>query len=327
MSQRGRPLRISGIIPPEVPKLGVETENVNGADISYVYSWLNMADWALIVQHSSETNIVYFSKDQVSLISISLGFILILLGVISYRAKKLVDYQREVDKTRAQLAHAERMTSVGRFAAGVAHEINNPLTGVLTSGHILLKMASENDPAREDLEIIVNETTRCREIIRNLLDFARPAPPRKEKTSLKYLVEQSLSVLGSELKSNNIKIKRDIDENSPDLMIDVHQIEQVLINIILNAIEAMPEGGAISVSAGCEDDEAVIKIQDTGCGIPQDILGKIFDPFFTTKSAQKGTGLGLSVSYGIIKYHKGTIEAKSADNQGTTFIIKLPLER
>jgi len=238
--------------------------------------------------------------------------------------KKACDERQELE---AQLIQSEKMASLGQLAAGVAHEINNPLTGVLTSGHLLLKRSQMDDPNREELEIIVNETTRCRGIVRGLLDFARQTRPKMVYTNLTQLINETLSIMENQFHLNNIKVSKKLQEDIPDIMLDLNQIQQVFINILLNSIEAMPEGGRIMVSSESDKDSLYINFHDTGRGISEEIIGKIFDPFFTTKSGKKGTGLGLSVSYGIIKRHNGTIEVKSKVNKGTTFIIKLPLKQ
>ena len=243
------------------------------------------------------------------------------------KADELKKACEERQKLEVQLIQSEKMASLGQLAAGVAHEINNPLTGVLTSGHLLLKKFEQiDDPNREDIEIVVRETTRCREIVRQLLDFARQSTPTMVCTNLTPLINETLSIMENQFHIKNIKIIKELKEDIPDIMLDVNQIEQVFINILLNAIEAMSEGGTITISSDYDQHFVNVTFQDNGRGISEKNLGKIFDPFFTTKFNQKGTGLGLSVSYGIIRRHNGTIEVKSKVNEGTAFIVKLPLE-
>jgi len=243
------------------------------------------------------------------------------------KADELKRAYEEQQKLEAQLIQSEKLASLGQLAAGVAHEINNPLTGVLTSGHLLLKRFFEvDDPNREDIEIIVRETTRCREIVRQLLDFARQSNPKMVYTNITQLINETLSIMENQFNIQNIKIIKKLKDDIPDIMIDINQIEQVFINILLNSIEAMSQGGSIVISSNFDKHFVCVIFQDNGRGISEENIGKIFDPFFTTKSKQKGTGLGLAVSYGIIKRHNGTIEVKSKVNEGTTFIVKLPLE-
>ena len=243
------------------------------------------------------------------------------------KADELEKAYNELQELKAQLIQSEKMASLGQLAAGIAHEINNPLTGVLTSGHILLKRCKPVDSNREDLEIIVNETTRCREIVRGLLDFARQSSPQMVTVDLTKLINKTLSIMENQFHIKNIKIIKKLKENIPEIMLDVNQIEQVFVNLLLNSIEAMPEGGTILIATEYDQYYIIITFQDTGQGIPENIIGKIFDPFFSTKSRKKGTGLGLSVSYGIIKKHNGTIEVKSKENEGTIFTIKLPIKQ
>jgi len=243
------------------------------------------------------------------------------------KADELKRAYNERQKLEDQLIQSEKMASLGQLAAGVAHEINNPLTGVLTSGHLLLRRFEPDDSNREDLEIIVRETTRCREIVRGLLDFARQSKPKMSYTNLTQLINEILSIMENQFHIKNIKVIINLKEDMPDIMLDVNQIEQVFVNILLNSIEAMTKAGRIIVSSNCDQDFVYVTFQDNGHGISEENIGKIFDPFFTTKSKQKGSGLGLSVSYGIIRRHNGTIEVKSKINEGTTFIVKLPLKQ
>ena len=224
-----------------------------------------------------------------------------------------------------QVANAEKLASLGRLAAGVAHEINNPLTGALTSGHILLKKTPEDAPEKEDLEIIIKETTRCQKIIKGLLDFARQTKPEMRLSDINGIIEGSLSLVENQASFHNIKIVKELAQFLPLISVDTNQIQQVLINIILNAQEAMPEGGFLTISSSRKDAFVEIKFIDTGCGIPEENMDRLFDPFFTTKEEIKGTGLGLAVSYGIVERHQGSIEMESKLGKGTTVIIKLPV--
>jgi two-component system NtrC family sensor kinase len=323
-SSLGAPLSTSGIIPPDNPRIGISKSYMDGSEVSYAYSWLKMADWALILQVGREHNIGFIEDSRFQFFIVALLFALFIFVFIILQARNIAAHQKETDETRAQLEHAERMVSTGQLAAGVAHEINNPLTGVLTSGHILLKRTPPEHEYREDLEIIVNETTRCRRIIRNLLDFARQTPSEKISANIADIIDQTISILGNQLKKNNINLEKNINTGIPEMMLDVNQMVQVFVNIILNAIEAMPDGGTIYISDISENNSLKIIVRDTGSGIPERIINKVFDPFFTTKSSTKGTGLGLSVSYGIIKKHNGSIEVESEQETGTTFTIILP---
>ncbi len=232
----------------------------------------------------------------------------------------------ELRKAENQLFQSEKLASLGKLAAGVAHEINSPLTGVLTYSSLLLQEKKEGDPEKEDLEVIVNETNRCKKIVKGLLDFARQTEPDKALTDLNEVIEKSIDLISHQASMQSIKIEKKIKPDIPRIMIDVGQIQQVFINILLNAIEAMPGGGTLTITSGIEDHMVTIGFSDTGAGIPEENMRKIFDPFFTTKKQGRGTGLGLSVSYGIIEKHRGRLDVKSQVGKGSTFKIKLPIE-
>lgn len=227
---------------------------------------------------------------------------------------------------RQHLMRSEKLASIGRLAAGIAHEINNPLTSVLTFSSLLLRKAE--DGQKEKLDIIVKETTRVREIVRRLLNFSRQTEPRKENCNINLVVESALSLTKNQLKAreNTITVKKELGE-LPSLQLDPNQMLEVFVNIIINAMDAMAKGGELGIETGLTADaKAVeIRISDTGCGISKENLEKVFDPFFTTKEVGKGTGLGLAVTYGIIDGHNGSIDVESEVGKGTMFVIKLPL--
>jgi len=228
--------------------------------------------------------------------------------------------------TERQLLRSERLASVGRLAAGVAHEINNPLTGVLTFGHLLLRKCDDASPQREALETIVNETTRCKRIVRGLLDFARETDLQKVPADVNAVLQESLRLTENQALVNSVEIAEELNQKLPEIMLDKGQIQQVFINILVNAIDAMPNGGTLSVTSDISADRKFVyaRFADTGCGIAAENVGRVFDPFFTTKDASRGTGLGLAVSYGIVARHNGTIEVSSQLAEGSAFTVKLP---
>lgn len=237
------------------------------------------------------------------------------------------DEQRQLEK---QLVHSTKLAAVGELAANVAHEINNPLTGVLTHASLLLADLPGSDSRARSLKIIENEALRARDIVRNLLDFARREGSRKKKVFIRDVVEDSLSLLRKQAELAHVEIARDYHEGVPDVYVDTNQMKQVFINILNNAIHAMPEGGRLTVTVRAVKPEGVrpwveAAFADTGVGIPPDRIGKVFDPFFTSKEAGEGTGLGLSVSQRIIEeQHNGSIAVESRVGAGSTFTIKLP---
>lgn len=232
----------------------------------------------------------------------------------------------ELKKIHDQLYRSEKLASIGKLAAGVAHEINNPLTGVLTNSSLLLEDLEESDPRREDVQVIVNETIRCREIVKRLLDFARQTKPQKKLTNINQIIDNIILLVRNQSSFRNIIIKKNLSENIPEILADMDQIQQVFINLILNASEAMQNGGQLTIESSIAKNEDFIEIQfsDTGCGIKEQDKAKIFDPFFTTKG--HGTGLGLSISYGIIERHGGKIIMDSTPGSGTVFTIFLPVD-
>ncbi len=238
-----------------------------------------------------------------------------------------VEERTKILKTmQDQLIQTEKLAGIGRLAAGVAHEINNPLTGILTNASLMYDDVPEGDPKKEDLKVIVEETLRCRKIVKGLLDFARQSPPQKQLLSLNEVVEDVITLVRNQANFRNIKIRLDLDFQIPRMMADKDQIRQVVLNIVLNAADAMPDGGDFSITSRLIENSYVeLSFSDTGTGISEEVREKIFEPFVTTKKS--GTGLGLSIAYGIIERHKGRITVESQINKGTTFRIILPVSK
>jgi len=226
--------------------------------------------------------------------------------------------------TRQQIGRSEKLASIGRLAAGIAHEINNPLTGVLTFAHLLRDKESTSKEDRQDLDIIINETARAGDIVRGLLDFAREKTPVKESLDLNHVIDQTIRLIRKQKELEQISIEEDLREGLPNITGDENQLQQVLLNVLLNACEAMPRGGRLTISTSAQDGSVLIKVVDTGCGIKKEHLEQVFEPFFSTKPVGKGTGLGLSVSYGIVEQHGGSLEIESEEGSGTTVTIVLP---
>lgn len=219
----------------------------------------------------------------------------------------------------------DRLSSLGRMAAGIAHEINNPLTGILLYSSNLFRKTKEPGPYKDGLEIIMNETQRCKTIIQGLLDFSREKELKKVNANINKVMEKALVLMENEFLIKRIDIIRDFDCNIYEFCLDDNQMEQVFINLLLNAAHAVDEKGTITIQTRLEKarNRVVVEVEDTGCGIPLKNLKKIFEPFYTTKS--EGTGLGLAVSYGIVKKHNGTVKIFSEPGIGTTITIALPI--
>ncbi len=245
-------------------------------------------------------------------------------GIVSYIVEISRDVTQEI-KTQEMLLQQEKLGSVGKLAAGVAHEINNPLTAVLTNSMLLLEDLTEDDPMYEDLKAIADETLRCREIVRGLLEFARQEAPAKVESDLNTIVASMVSLVRKQFSFKNIMIEQSLADNLPVVKLDRDQFQQVIVNMLINAMEAIERDGEIQVETSYDERwrNIVLRIKDTGRGIPEDIRLKLFDPFFTTKDT--GTGLGLSISHGIVERHGGTISLESQVGHGTTFTITLPV--
>jgi two-component system NtrC family sensor kinase len=239
-------------------------------------------------------------------------------------------------RTEAELIRSEKLASLGQLAAGVAHEVNNPLAGILVYIKLLLKRYKENKlqtpETEEQLEKIARETERCSRIIKNLLDFSRQTKVTLRLVDVNDVIEATLSIIAHQISLENIRAQKELSPSLPSVLADFDQIQQALMNVMLNAAQAMPDGGdltittslATAVRLGDSARDAVrITISDTGIGIPQENLDKLFTPFFSTKDKGKGVGLGLSVVHGIIERHHGKIEIESDPGAGTTFSIYL----
>ncbi|MEW6366185.1 MAG: ATP-binding protein [Acidobacteriota bacterium] len=224
------------------------------------------------------------------------------------------------------LIQSERLISMGKLAAGVAHEINNPLTGILSYGEALLEDTDPTDPRHKGCEIVVRESLRCREIVRKLLDFARQKPSERANVRPEDLIQRSIDVIVRTADFRNIRVEQSVEEDLPQLHVDPVQIQQVLLNLLVNAQQAMPQGGTISVQAARSDGgrRVVFAVKDQGIGIPEEIRTRVFEPFFTTKEG-KSSGLGLAVCLGIVQQHGGSIEVESGVGKGTTFRVSLPV--
>lgn len=239
------------------------------------------------------------------------------------RDDKLKEY------TSRQVMKSERLATLGQLAAGVAHEINNPLGAVLMYTNLALEDFDGKDELRENLQKAVREASRCKDIVKGLLDFAHQTEPKVEESDVNEVLDRTLAVVENQALFQNVEITKAASASLPRVLMDVGQIQQVFTNIVLNAAEAMEGKGKLKLTTRIAGDNEHIEIEfsDTGCGIPPENLDKVFDPFFTTKEVGHGTGLGLAVSHGIIAKHKGSIEVKSDVGKGTTFVVKLPINR
>jgi two-component system NtrC family sensor kinase len=241
----------------------------------------------------------------------------------------------ELERACRQLVQSEKMASLGKLAAVVAHEINNPLAGILTYSRLLARMTEKGlegsnrlADARNYLQIIEGESRRCGTIVKNLLTFARQAPLNPQKNDLNAIVERCLLLIGHQMNLQNIDLEKNLATGLPPLYCDAGQVQQALLALLMNAVEAMPHGGRLGVQTAFDLTRRLgrVVVSDEGAGIPAHILPHIFEPFFTTKEEGRGVGLGLAIAFGIIHQHGGNIEVASTPQKGTTFTVLLPEE-
>ena len=241
---------------------------------------------------------------------------------------------RELKRAHEHVLHVEKMATIGKMAAVVAHEINNPLSGILTYARLLKKWIQRGEAettkkkdAEQCLDLIADESRRCGDLVKNLLTFSRTNPMNVQTTNLNSVVDRSVRLVAHQLELNGVELHLDLPSNLPMIQCDPGQIEQVLLALIMNAIDAMPRGGNLWVRTRVEDetDELAIEVRDDGSGIPPEILPRIFEPFLTTKETGKSVGLGLAVSRNIIEHHRGRVEVQSEVGKGTTFTVTLPM--
>jgi signal transduction histidine kinase len=243
------------------------------------------------------------------------------------RAELSAAYQ-ELEENQEKLIQAEKMTSLGQLAASVAHEVNNPIAGVLIYTQLIMKKMSADTLTKEQaldyLSKMEFELTRSGRLIRNLLDFARQTEPSLSLINLNDVAERAFSLVSHSAEIGHVKVIKELSTTLPEIMADPSQLQQVLTNLMLNAIQAMPDGGTLTIRTSADSQGRVrIDVQDTGIGISKENMKKLFTPFFTTKKEVKGVGLGLAVAHGIIQRHRGKIEVESEEGKGTTFTIYL----
>jgi two-component system, NtrC family, sensor kinase len=226
-----------------------------------------------------------------------------------------------------QMSQTEKLTSLGLLAAGVAHEVNTPLAVISNYIQMLAKQMPEGDPRQGIIEKIVKQTFRASEIVNNLLNFSRTSATETADIDVNRVVEETLSLVAHPLKTSQIQVVKQLGETLPAVRGSANKLQQVFLNLFLNARDAMPSGGMLEVRTAAHNGSVEIEVADTGAGIPRDHIHRIFDPFFTTKASGRGTGLGLSVSYGIIKEHAGKIDVRSTPGKGTSFHVEFPAVR
>jgi PAS domain S-box-containing protein len=247
------------------------------------------------------------------------------MGIFNDLRERLA-VEKKLQEAQAQLVQSEKLASLGRLAAGVAHEINNPLTSILLFGNIMLERFEKDNPQAKSLKYVLEDAERCRDIIRGLLAYSRQSSPSKTVFSVNSLVEESFNLIRDQKMFMNVQVIRDMSPDPVLINADKNQLSQVMVNLIINAIDAMENEGILTCRTFVDPKTSMvcIELSDTGCGIPEANLSKVFDPFFTTKEPGKGTGLGLSMAYGIVNENRGRIFIKETGPKGTTFRLELP---
>ncbi len=329
-----QPLDTSSLIPPRTPRQGSTQAIVDGLSFMYGYSWLQTVDWSLIVQKPPGQRQSFFSSFRLRIIGAAAAMVIIGFIVIVNRSRKRVELQRDSDINRLQLTHAAKLASVGELAAGIAHEINNPLASINEEAGLMKDLMDPKlgDPVTPQelahyLDSIQESVFRCRDITRKLLGFVRKTDIDLKEQDIHQLIDEVVDgLLGHEMIVSNIEVKREYSDDIPELVTDGNQLEQVLLNILNNSIDALEDKpGGISIVTKRTGEQVRIELSDTGKGMSREQLENIFMPFYTTKEVGQGTGLGLSVSYGIVRDLGGEIEVRSRPGHGSTFTLVLPV--
>ena len=232
---------------------------------------------------------------------------------------------KEKERLREQLRHADRLATIGQLAASVAHELNEPLGNILGFAQLSQKFEGIPELVEQDLQKIVNSSLHAREIIKKLLVFARQTPSKMVPIQLNWVVEECLDLLSNRLVKEGIELKLSLASDMPNIIADSSQLNQILVNLVVNSMQAMPNGGVLAIKTSTDENHAYLSVEDTGIGMEEDVLKRIFVPFFTTKDVHQGTGLGLTVVHGIMTSHGGTIKVESEAGRGSRFEIQLPL--
>jgi two-component system NtrC family sensor kinase len=335
----GTALAQSPIIPTQTPKVEARELKIKDTTVYYAYSWLRTCDWALIVQSASDLGRGFGGPTFIRIFAFSAAVILVIFSIIVARARKIVGDIRRADQTRAELSdsllHASKLAAVGEMASGIAHEINNPLAIINEEIGLIrdslnpeFKLGRSIEDLKPSLDHIQEAVFRCRDITRKLLSFVRRTEMNLQTYDIHEVIDDVLQgFYEHEIAVSNIEIVRKYAGQPAFIVADKNHLEQVFLNLINNAIDAIKGRGSIVISTSLDNDRVYAAVSDTGVGMTQEQLDRVFIPFFTTKEVGKGTGLGLSISYGIIKSLGGNISVTSTYGAGSTFTIDLPLAR
>jgi two-component system NtrC family sensor kinase len=315
----------------------VEKEGANGKAVLYAGSRLKNDKWILVIsQDVSEEMTGLFATRNALILILVLGIAAIVcttIGITRLTVNRLKEADVQMNALNAQCMHSDKLAALGKMAAGVAHEINNPLAVILQKTGWMEDLLAEEDfkdsknleELRISIKKIEEHVERARKVVHNMLGFARRMEPRLEDVDVNETLKQTISILDNYARINNIEIRTDLTRDLPIIASDQAQLQQVFLNLISNAIDAIGKDGLVAVKSGRSGRELQIRISDNGPGIPSELQKKVFDPFFTTKEKGKGTGLGLWISYSILEKMGGAIDLRSKPEEGTTFTVKLPI--
>lgn len=334
-AREGGVLRPSGFVPPSTPARGFVAGARRAGRPDYAYAWLRETPWALVVTNGSTPAGANVLSARSAVFLATAAILALAATIILVRARQVVRSQVATEQQQAelsgQLVHAARLASVGELAAGIAHEINNPLAVVAEEVGVLQDALdpdlADDEPldVSEHLAAIREAVFRCRDITRKLLTFVRQTEVRVEQHELHDVLDDVLdTMLGNELAISNVTVVRRYDEAVGSILTDRNQLVQVLVNLVKNAIDAMPRGGTLTITTEPRGENVAVLVRDTGVGMTREQREQVFAPFFTTKDPGQGTGLGLSVSYSIIRDFGGSFYVDSAPGRGSTFTIELP---
>jgi two-component system NtrC family sensor kinase len=333
----GAALQQSPYLPPRTPARGHLPSASSRGSGDFAYSWLSEVPWALVVEGTSRDGSLRELPWMPSNVQVITVLLFVVVGVvIVVRARQLVQRQIAVERHEAeltsQLVQAAKLASLGELAAGIAHEINNPLAIIAEEIGVLkdsldpeLTEEGEETDLEQHLDIMYEAVFRCRDITRKLLSFVRKSEVSIAAHALHEVLDEVVDgILDNELTFANVKVVREYDSSLEPILTDRNQLIQVVLNLVKNAVDAMPDGGTLTLATTRRGDRAVLAVKDTGCGMTAEQLKRVFTPFFTTKAAGKGTGLGLSVSMSIVKSFDGDLFVNSVPDRGSIFTVELP---